>query len=428
MRIAVVGSGVAGLTAAYRLNRDHDVIVFEASDYAGGHTATVDVECWGRQWAIDTGFIVFNDWTYPRFIALLDELGVESQVSNMSFSVQCQRTGFEYNGTSFNALFAQRSNLLRPSFLRMLAEIVKFNRAAEAFLQTPASTLSLTLDEFLSEGGYSSDFRDRYIVPMGRSVWSATESSLLGFPLRFFIEFFKRHGFLSIDDRPVWRAVRGGSRSYVDQLLTHLRHPVRLRTPITSIRRDADRIWLRTQRGDIEGFDYVVLACHSDQALALLDSPSAAERSVLSAFPYQRNEVVLHLDQRLLPRRKLARAAWNYHILAQPQEEVAVTYDMNVLQSLQSHKRFLVTLNHSAAIDENKILRTFEYHHPVYTPQAVHAQSQLAEISGVQRTFYCGAYWGSGFHEDGVVSGEKAAADLQTLVARSDASASRLPA
>ncbi|MBB6092401.1 putative NAD/FAD-binding protein [Povalibacter uvarum] len=412
MRIAIVGAGVAGLTAAYRLHRDHEIVVFEANDYAGGHTATVDVEHHGQHWAIDTGFIVFNDWTYPRFIALLEELGVASQPSNMSFSVRCERSGFEYNGTSLNTLFAQRSNAFRPAFLRMLLEILRFNRAA----RTGTLDDSTTLREYLDAGRYSHDFRDRYLVPMGRAVWSATESALLGFPARFFIDFFHRHGFLSIDERPVWRAVRGGSRTYVERLVKLF--TVRMNTPVAGVRRDADVVWVRTRRGDIERFDQVILACHSDQALALLEAPTDAERRLLGAFAYQRNEVVLHTDASLLPRRPLARAAWNYHILAQPQAAAAVTYDMNVLQSLSAADRFMVTLNHSAAIDPASILRTFTYHHPVYTLQAVDAQRRLGEISGQQRTFYCGAYWASGFHEDAVVSGERAAADLMAAAAR----------
>lgn len=426
MRVAIVGTGIAGLTAAHRLQHMHEVVLFEANAHAGGHTATIDVDHDGRQWAIDTGFIVFNDWTYPRFINLLQELGVASQPSSMSFSVRCERSGFEYNGTSLNTLFAQRSNALRPGFLRMLAEILRFNREARAFLRSGVDT-GVTLQRFLDAGRYSTAFRDRYIVPMGRAVWSATEAALLDFPAHFFMEFFDRHGFLSVSHRPVWRVVRGGSRTYVNRLLELLCGQLRLRTPVASIRRDGRSVWVRTAAGDTERFDYIVLACHSDQALALLDSPSNAERAILRAFPYQANEVVLHTDDRLLPRNARARAAWNYHLLGYAQEQVAVTYDMNVLQSLDARQRFLVTLNHSRAIDPRKVLERFCYHHPVYSPDAVRAQHRLHEISGQGRTFYCGAYWGSGFHEDGVVSGERAAADLLAASA-SPVSTACLPA
>ncbi|NJD33078.1 MAG: FAD-dependent oxidoreductase [Gammaproteobacteria bacterium] len=406
MRIAVVGAGVAGLYAAWRLARTHDVTLYEANDYAGGHTNTVDVEYGGRTWAVDTGFIVFNDWTYPNFIAMLDELRVGWQPSNMSFSLRCERTGLEYNGTSVNSLFAQRRNLVRPAFLRMIADILRFNSRAKSLVG--AADHSLTLGEYLSAGGYSRQFIEHFILPMGRAIWSAEATAMLEFPVRFFVEFFDRHGFLSVDDRPVWRTVRGGSREYVRALLAATRARVELATPVESIRRLPDRVVLRTARGDNESFEHVFLACHADQALAMLEAPTAAESEVLGALPYAANEAILHTDASLLPRRPLARAAWNYHLLADPQEPVAVTYDMNVLQSLDAPCRFLVTLNHRRAIDERRILRSFSYHHPVYHPRGVAAQQRHRELNGARRTYFCGAYWRSGFHEDGVVSAQAA--------------------
>jgi uncharacterized protein len=426
----VVGAGVAGLHAAWRLSRAHEVTLFEAADYAGGHTATVDVEWGGRTWAVDTGFIVFNDWTYPNFIAMLEELGVAWQPSNMSFSLRCERSGLEYNGTSLNALFAQRSNALRPSFLRMIADILRFNARSRALLRpqdgSPPGSRgdslgeSLTLGEYLGRGRYSRQFIEHYILPMGRAIWSAEASAMLGFPARFFVEFFDRHGFLSVDDRPVWQAVRGGSREYVRALLARARLDLRLSTPIESIRRLPNEVRVRTAGGTVEPFDYVFLACHSDQALRLLESPSAAEREVLGAFPYAANEVLLHTDERLLPRRPLAQAAWNYHLLADPQEPVAVTYDMNVLQSLDAPVRFLLTLNHRKAIDERKVLGTFSYDHPVYSPQAVVAQARHREVNGAERSYFCGAYWRCGFHEDGVVSAQAALAHFDEDLARAE--------
>jgi predicted NAD/FAD-binding protein len=408
MRIAVIGAGVAGLHAAWRLSRDHEVTIFEANDYPGGHTNTVDVELEGRTWAVDTGFIVFNDWTYPNFIAMLDELGVPWQPSNMSFSLRCERTGLEYNGTSVNSLFAQRRNLLRPSFLRMIADILRFNSRAKALIGS--GDQSLTLGEYVRDGGYSRQFVEHYILPMGRAIWSAESSAMLDFPARFFVEFFDRHGFLSVEDRPVWQTVRGGSREYVRRLLAASRARLLLATPVESIRRHPDRVLVRTARGDVETFDHVFLACHSDQALALLESPTAAETAVLQALPYARNEAILHTDESLLPRRPLARAAWNYHLLADAQEPVALTYDMSVLQSLAAPVRFLVTLNHRRAIDERRILRSFSYEHPVYLPQGVAAQKRHRELNGQRRTYFCGAYWRCGFHEDGVVSAQTALA------------------
>jgi uncharacterized protein len=414
MRIAVVGSGIAGLYASWRLAATHDVTLYEAADYAGGHTNTVDVEWDGRNWAIDTGFIVFNDWTYPQFIAMLRELGVGWQPSNMSFSLQCQRTGLEYNGTSLNSLFAQRRNLLRPSFLRMIADILRFNARAKAWLADRAAA-DVSLGDFLADGGYSRQFVEHYIVPMGRAIWTAEESAMLAFPARFFIGFFDRHGFLNVDDRPVWQTVRGGSRQYVRALLAASRAELRLATPVASIRRLPNQVLVRTAAGSVEPYDYLFLACHSDQALALLEAPTAAEREVLVSLPYASSEAFLHTDDSVLPRRRLARAAWNYHLLRDPQEPVALTYDMNVLQDLQqAPTRFLVTLNHRAAIDESKILRTFRYAHPVYTPRGVAAQARHRELDGAERTYYCGAYWRSGFHEDGVVSAQAALAHFSS--------------
>lgn len=406
MRIAVIGAGVSGLYAAWRLSQMHDVTLFEAGSYPGGHTNTLDVEWAGQQYAIDTGFIVFNDWTYPNFIAMLRELNVAWQPSNMSFSLRCERTGLEYNGTSMNSVFAQRRNLLRPSFLRMLTEILRFNRESRALLTGADDTLML--GEYLRVNGYSHAFVDRYILPMGRAIWSAQADAMLAFPARFFVEFFDRHGFLNIDNRPQWQAVRGGSREYVRKLLAATRARLRLETPIAGIRRYPNHVIVRTRRGDTEHFDAVFLACHGDQALAVLDDANNVERDVLGAFPYAPNEAILHTDTSLLPRRRLARAAWNYHLTAQSQQPVALTYDMNVLQSLQAPVKFLVTLNHADAIDPSKILQRVHYDHPVYLPAGVAAQKRHREINGQQRTYFCGAYWRCGFHEDGVVSAIKA--------------------
>jgi predicted NAD/FAD-binding protein len=416
MRVAIIGTGIAALGAAHRLHPDHDITLFEASSYVGGHTATVNVEACGGTWAVDTGFIVFNEWTYPNFVALMRELGVAWQPSNMSFSLRCERSGLEYNGTSLDTVFAQRRNLLRPSFLRMLTEILRFNATAAAALR--ADEDELTLGEFLRRHRYSQQFIDLYVIPMGRAIWSASAAAMLVFPARFFVEFFGRHGFLSVNDRPTWLAICGGSRNYVHRLSAPFRQRIRLNTAVTGVHRNAAQVMLRTAAGHVEHFDHVILACHADQALALLEDPSAQEREVLRAFPYQENEVLLHTDARLLPRTPRARAAWNYHLLAEDRERVAITYDMNRLMSLTAPVKFLVTINRSEAIDPRSVLRSFTYHHPVYTPDAVRAQQRRAEISGVNRTSYAGAYWGAGFHEDGLVSGYRAAAEVQHLAAR----------
>ncbi len=403
LTVAVIGSGIAGLTVAAGLHPHHRITVYEAADWIGGHTHTVDVDDGGTTVAVDTGFIVCNDWTYPNFLALLARLGVETQPSNMSFSLQHETSGLEYCGTSLDTLFAQRRNALSPSFLRMIADILRFNREAPRFLADGDERA--TLGDWLAAERYGAPFIERYVVPMGRSIWSADERALLGFPARFFIEFFKRHGFLSVDDRPQWRAVRGGAREYVRALTLPFRTHLRLSTPVASVRRLPGEVVVRTHRGGLERYDAVVFACHADTALALLADPSDAEREILASFPYQPNEVVLHTDTRLLPRAPRARAAWNYHVRARPHAGCAITYDMNVLQSLGTRRRYLVSLNLGDRIDPALALARFDYAHPVYTPAAVAAQRRHGEISGVRRSFYCGAYWRYGFHEDGVVSG-----------------------
>jgi len=406
MKIAIVGTGISGMVAAYLLQRDHEITVFEAADYIGGHTNTIDVEMDGRTYAIDTGFIVFNDWTYPNFIALLKKLGVESQASDMSFSVTCERTGLEYNGTNLNTLFAQRRNLLRPSFYRMIRDILRFNRESPELLTQLEPGPSL--GSYLVAHRYSSAFIDHYIVPMGAAIWSADHATILGFPARYLVQFFKNHGMLSVDHRPTWRVVQGGSRRYAEKLVAPFRDRIHLKSPVDSIRRYPDFVEVRTSLAGRDDrtlrFDHVIIGAHSNQALAMLDDPSPSEKDILGAIRYQENEAVLHTDASLLPRRKLAWAAWNYHLLPTQPDRAVVTYHMNRLQRLSSSHEFCVTLNHTQAIDPAKILRRITYHHPVYSPDAVAAQKQHGTISGINRTSYCGAYWGFGFHEDGVKS------------------------
>jgi predicted NAD/FAD-binding protein len=405
MKIAIVGTGISGLVSAHRLHKAHDLSVFEANDYVGGHTHTYHIELAGKSWAVDSGFIVFNDWTYPNFIALLDELGVESQPSSMSFSVKCERTGLEYNGTSLNGLFAQRRNLVRPSFLGMIRDILRFNREAPGLIETGDD--ALTLGQYLVEHGYSTAFRDHYIVPMGAAIWSANPAGMLDFPAKYFVRFFHNHGMLSVNRRPVWRVVRGGSRSYVEPLIRAFGDRIRLGTPIDRVTRSPEGVFVKPRGTEAEQFDAVVFACHSDQALAVLADASAEEREILGAIPYQENEAILHTDPSVLPRKRLAWAAWNYHVRKDLGDRVAVTYNMNILQSLTAPEIFCVSLNYGEAIDSNRIIRRMVYHHPVYTPAGVAARQRHDEISGKNRTFYCGAYWGFGFHEDGVNSALK---------------------
>ncbi len=408
MKIAVVGTGIAGNTVAHHLSKKHEVTVFEAASRIGGHTNTVTVEHAGRDYAVDTGFIVYNERTYPHFIRLLDKLGVEWQDSDMSFSVQDARSGLEYNGTSLNALFAQRRNLLRPSFHRMIRDILRFNREASTLLAPGAA--EPTLQEFLDERAYSRAFVDHYIIPMGAAIWSAKPAIMRHMPARFFARFFHNHGMLSVNDRPVWRVIKGGSKQYVDRLVRDHLDRIRTRAPVQSVQRMQEHVTVRVAGAEPEHFDHVFLACHSDQALAMLADPSEQETSVLGAMTYQKNEAVLHTDASIMPRRRRAWAAWNYHLLEDSQERVAVTYNMNILQGLDAPVQFCVSLNNTAAINPDRIIQSFDYEHPVFTAQAVAAQQRHADINGERvngfkgRTWYCGAYWRYGFHEDGVVS------------------------
>ncbi|MGY4490614.1 NAD(P)/FAD-dependent oxidoreductase [Pseudomonas sp. TE3610] len=402
MKIAIVGSGIAGLTCAYLLNRRHEVQVFEASSWIGGHTHTLDIEHQGRQYAIDTGFIVFNDWTYPNFIALLDQLGVPFKPTEMSFSVCAPHDNLEYNGNNLNSLFAQRRNLLSPGFWGMLKDILRFNREAVADLASHRITERTTLGEYLHSKRYGQRFINHYIVPMGAAIWSMSLQDMLGFPLQFFVRFFKNHGLLSVTHRPQWHVVEGGSSRYIAPLTAAFAERIHLDCPVSRVERDAEGVTVHSPRG-AERFDKVIFACHSDQALALLASPSGAERQILGALPYADNDVVLHTDTRLLPSRRLAWASWNYRLGGDGQA-AAVTYDMNILQGLDSPTTFCVSLNQSAHIDPAKVLARFTYAHPQYSLAGMAAQARWQELHGAQHTYYCGAYWANGFHEDGVTS------------------------
>ena len=411
MKIAIIGTGIAGNVVGHRLHRAHDITVYEAASHIGGHTHTHNVEQDGRRYEVDTGFIVFNDRTYPNFIALLEDLGVASQESSMSFSVRNEASGIEYNGTSLNTLFVQRRNLLRPSFLGMIRDILRFNREAPALLAEPSG--ELPLGELLARGRYGRAFVEYYILPMGAAIWSTDPASMLAFPARFFVRFLHNHGMLSVNNRPVWRTIRGGCARYVEKLTAPFRNRIRLDTPVESVRRFPGGVIVRARGLEATRYDAAFLACHSDQALALLVDPSGTEREVLGAIPYQRNEAVLHTDTRLLPKRRLAWAAWNYHVLSDSRGPVALTYNMNILQRLDAPTPFLVTLNHSEAIDPARIIKRITYHHPLFTPSSIAAQARQRELNGAHRTYYCGAWWSNGFHEDGVASALQALAHFE---------------
>ncbi len=405
MKVAIIGSGISGLTAAWLLHERHQITVFEANDYIGGHTHTVDVDLDGERHAIDTGFIVYNDWTYPNFIELLTRLGVDSQPTSMSFSVRCDRSGIEYNGTSLNAMFAQRRNLFRPRFIRMIRDILRFNREAVELLESEIE--EQTVDEFIREKGYGSAFGEQYLIPMGAAIWSCPPETFGQFPMRFIAEFYHNHGLLSLKNRPQWRVICGGSKCYVEKLTAGFRERIWLNSPVQCVSRDEESISIQLAgSGESQSFDHVIFACHSDQALAILgEEASPTERELLGAFPYQKNIAVLHTDESVLPRRRQAWASWNYQIGKEgPRQAATVTYNMNILQRLSTQTTFNVTLNSENLIDASRIIDRFVYHHPIYSTQRRSVQQRHSEVINQNRTSICGAYWRNGFHEDGVVS------------------------
>lgn len=401
MRIAVIGSGIAGLASAWLLSRRYDVVLFEANNYLGGHTHTHDIESHGRHYAVDTGFIVHNPQHYPLLNALFAELGVESQSTTMSFSVRNEASGLEYNATDLNGLFCQRRNLVSPRFWGMLRDLLRFYREAPALLALPGA--GPTLEDYLTQGGYGTMFRDEHLVPMASALWSSPSAQILGFPAKYLAQFMANHQMLQVKDRPQWRVVRGGSSAYVRAMSTQWRVQARLNTPVQMLLRDSDGVTVFTNDG-AERFDQIVLACHSDQALRLLSDARDSERSILGAMTYQANDTVLHTDASLLPRRRRAWAAWNATIPRDAADVCTVSYCMSLLQGIASPEPFVVTLNRTDAIDPAKILRRMQYHHPVYSHASVAAQARKAEIQGLRRTWFAGAYWGWGFHEDGMRS------------------------
>ncbi|MFH0342924.1 MAG: NAD(P)/FAD-dependent oxidoreductase [Chromatiales bacterium] len=401
MRIAVVGSGIAGLASAWLLSRAHEVRLFETNDYLGGHTHSHDIDLGGRLYRVDTGFIVYNPHHYPLLTRLFTELGVATQPTTMSFSVRNEASGLEYNATSLDTLFCQRRNLFSPRFLGMIADLVRFYREAPALLegQNPGPTLG----DYLAERRYGRAFRDEHLVPMACALWSLPATQILSFPARYLVRFMANHQMLQLAGRSQWRVVQGSSASYVRALRECWKVHERLTCTVRAVRRDAAGVEIENEAGH-ERFDQIVLACHSDQALALLADASEREKAILGAIPYQENDTVLHTDARLLPTRRKAWAAWNAYVPRDLSEPCTVSYCLNLLQGIQSPEPFVVTLNRTGAIDPDKVLRRMRYHHPAYTHASVAAQARKAEIQGMRRTWFAGAYWGWGFHEDGIRS------------------------
>jgi predicted NAD/FAD-binding protein len=426
MRIAVVGSGIAGLGTAWLLQKQgHTVTVFEANHYLGGHTATVDVTVDGATFPVDTGFLVFNDRTYPRLVEMFEELSVDSVASEMSFSCRVDRAGLEWAGTSAAALFAQPRNALRPAFWHMLADIARFNRMATT-LAAADDIWSISLGEYLDAESFGTAFRDWYLLPMAAAIWSAPRREILEFPLPAFIRFCHNHGLLQIVDRPQWRTVRGGARTYVEKIAARL-PDVRIATPVERVVRRDDHVALCVRGRAAERFDEVVLACHSDQARALLADRSPREDRALSRVRYQPNRVVLHTDPALLPRARRAWSAWNCLVVDDPagMRPVAVSYLINKLQPLPCRTPVIVTLNPPFEPAPAQVLREFEYAHPLLDGDAIAAQQTVASLQGVRRTWYAGAWLGYGFHEDGLASAHAVADRIARMTPRRPAIAVR---
>ena len=404
MKIAVIGSGISGLTAAYLLSRKNDVTVFEKNDYIGGHTHTHQIKDEASVLSVDSGFIVYNERTYPNFIKLLNQLGVERQLTRMGFSVKSEKDNLEYAGHSLNGLFAQKINLIRPSFIRILYGMIRFNSKARNDL--PYLRPETTLGEYLNSNNYSKEFISNYIIPIGAAIWSTVPCDMMNISAIFFIRFFDNHGLLQIIDRPKWWVIKGGSKKYIEKMIINFKDSIKLSSPVNKVRRSAEKVELfygrNSNHSDI--FDKVIFSSHSDQALQMLEKPTKLENEILGSIKYQTNDAILHYDSSILPIRKSAWSSWNY-LLDQDQERpVSLTYNMNILQSLNTSRTYCVSLNSNELIDSAKIIKHLSYEHPLFTVSSLDAQKRKNEISGKNNTFYCGAYWHNGFHEDGVVS------------------------
>ena len=404
MKIAIVGSGISGNSLAYTLSKEHDITLFEKNNRLGGHSHTHEIISQGKKINVDTGFIVFNKKTYPLFTKLLDELNVHYEKSDMSFSVFSKDRNFEYNGTTLNTLFSQRKNIFNYKFIKMIYEIIKFNKVALTLL---SAKTEISLETFLRQNNFSDYFCKNYILPMGSAIWSSNINSMLKFPAVFFVKFFNNHGMLNINDRPQWLTVTNGSKEYVEKLTASIKKNIRLNCPVKAVKRNKDSVEVKSSDGT-EIFDYIFFACHSDEALKLISDLSTQEKEVLSSIPYSKNEVTLHTDESIMPNNKLTWAAWNYNIDSTNDMPIALTYNMNILQNLKTQQTILVTLNDNGNINPEKVLKKINYDHPLFSLKSVEAQKNYGIISGVNRTGYAGAYWGNGFHEDGISSAYKA--------------------
>ena len=416
MKIAIVGAGISGLTCAYLLHREHDITVFESNDYAGGHANTVDVRTGNATLPVDTGFLVFNEQNYPTLCRLFDELEVPSRASDMSFSVHCEASGREWNGSSLNQVFAQRTNLLRWSHWQMVSDIMRFHREAPAALaQLDDRT---TVAAWITQHQYGETFERHYLLPLGASLWSCSASRFADFPMRFAIEFLNNHRMLQVAGRPQWRTVSGGSREYVKRMTAHFPDALRLSHSVRTITRTPHGVDVQLRNGAVERFDEVILACHADQALRMVSSADDVERTLLQQFPYQPNVAVLHKDVTMLPKRRRAWGSWNFRIPEGNADDVTVTYNLNMLQGLDSKHIWCVSLNPGDSVNSADIARTIRYDHPLFTSGRGEAQQRHGEMIRRDAISYCGAYWGFGFHEDGARSAMRVCEAYSTALTR----------
>ncbi|GAA4359241.1 NAD(P)/FAD-dependent oxidoreductase [Kangiella marina] len=410
MKVAVIGSGISGISAAEYLCDSCEVTVFEKDTRVGGHADTQTIDVGGQLIDVDTGFIVFNPDNYPRFYQLLKKYQVDYQDSDMSFAVSNRFSGLEYNATNLNKLFCQRKNLLNPKFYRMIRDIQRFYKEARALLDDNAA--EIPLGDYLRQNGYSEYFIDEHIIPMASALWSGKADLIMDFPARYLVAFMQNHNMMQINDRPVWKTITGGSKRYLSAITEKANFDVRLNSSIQKVVRTEDTVTLTMAGGEEEHFDNVIFACHSDQALSLVEKPTADEERILGAIKYQKNDICLHWDEALLPKRKAAWASWNVIRNEASKEQCTVSYCMNLLQSLPTKQPVVVSLNMNELVDKSKVWKYLEYDHPIYTIETISAQKERSKLQGQKSTYYCGAYWGWGFHEDGARSGLEAAQQL----------------
>ena len=401
LKIAVIGSGISGLTSAFLLSKKYEVSLYEKNNYVGGHTHTHEIYENDKKINVDSGFIVYNENTYPNFMKLLNILKIESQHTKMGFSVKSDYEDFEYAGNSVNSIFAQKSNILRPNFLKMIYQILRFNKVSKNEFNNIDE--NVTLNDFLIKFSFSEKFINHYIIPMGAAIWSTSPQKMLNIPAKFFIRFFNNHGLLEVTNRPQWWVIKNGSFQYVKKIIKPFEKNIFLNCKVNSIIRKNNQVKIKFDKGE-KIFDHVIIATHSDQALNLLSDPTDDENKILGAIKYQKNIALIHTDQSILPRRKIAWSSWNYLLNESQDDFVTLTYNMNILQTLKSKKVYCVTINNTTSIDDRKIIKKIKYHHPLFDILSVKAQQQKNKICGQNNTYFCGAYWGYGFHEDGVNS------------------------